>query len=348
MSNDSTEPKKYPPTRKKLKDLFKKGQFPKTELAEPTMELTVFGVVFIGFIYFVFDSANEWLEVMLYSDITTGLGTVYSVVTSGIIILLMVKLIMAAVSWILINKAVYSTEGLGLKMEKISPVTGFKNIFGIEAISRSMRKVFELLFLLFLLKYVTDVGGSVLSVLAQVNNTSYFVYNLIFFIGLATLFYFVYGVSLGCIDFMVEKYHFNKKNRMTFTEMKNEMKETEGSPEMKAERKRQMREVMESPITKGRTPDFAIANPTHILVPICFDKMIDRVPVVLKISTGSLALDERRKWETLKIPILEHKGLARAFYKSMQTGEDFIPKAFYREVAFILLELENLKNAKKI
>ncbi len=348
MSNESTEPKKYPPTEKKLRELRKKGQFPKTELAEPTMELVVFAVIFIGTVYFIFDSSNDWFEVMLYADIQTGLDIIYTVIAWGIFILLMIKLVMAAISWVMLNKNVINTESLGLKMEKISPVTGAKNIFGIEAISRSLRKVLELTFLLFLLKYVFDIGGAELTRLAQINNVSYFIYNLMLYVGLVSLLFFVYGVSLGCVDFMAESYHFNHKNRMTFTEMKNEMKETEGSPEMKSERKRQMREVMDAPMTKGRTPTFAIANPTHILVPICYDCMIDKVPVVLKITTESFALDERRRLEALNIPILEHIGLARAFYKSMRTGEDYIPKEFYRHIAFILLELNKQESAKNV
>jgi len=176
MSNESTEPKKYPPTDKKLRDLRKKGQFPKTELAEPTaeptMELVVFALIFIGSIYFLFTSANDFFEAILYTDITMGLDIVYTVIAWGIFILLMIKLVMVTINWVLLNKNVINTESLGLKMEKISPVTGAKNIFGIEAISRSLRKVLELVFLLFLLKYVSDIGGSELTVLAQINNTS--------------------------------------------------------------------------------------------------------------------------------------------------------------------------------
>ncbi|AVI67768.1 type III secretion protein [Shewanella sp. WE21] len=339
MSDESTEPKKYPPTEKKLRDLRQKGQFPKTELAEPTMELVVFAVIFISSIYFIFESANEWFEVMLYADISTGLDIVYIVITWGVLFLLMIKLVMATISWVLLNKNVISTESLGLKMEKISPVTGAKNIFGIEALSRSLRKIFELVFLLFLLKYVVDVGGGELTALAQTNNITYFIYNLMLYVGLVSLFFIVYGVSLGCVDFMVECYHFNKKNRMTFTEMKNEMKETEGSPEIKSERRQRMREVMDAPMTKGRTPTFAIANPTHILVPICYERGIDKVPVVLSITTESFALEERRRLEALNIPIIEHRGLARAFYRKMRTGNDYIPKLFYRHIALILLEL---------
>lgn len=322
---ESTEPKKYPPTEKKLRDLKKKGQFPKTELAEPTLELVVFAIVFIGVIYLMFENANYWIEEMLYSDISVGFSLMYSLIAAVIGSLMLVKLIMAVIDWVLINKTVINTESLGLKMEKIHPVNGFKNIFGVEAMSRSLRKVLELLFLLFLLKYVFDVAGYELNTLKQVNNVSSFLYNFIFYILLASLLFFVYGVSVGCVDFLIEQYHFRRKNRMTFTEMKNEMKETEGSPEIKSERKRKMREIMDSPVTKGRRPTFALANPTHILVPICYDRNIDKAPVVLKICTNKLAQEEKARLIAMNIPIIEHKPLARAFYRKMKHGEDFVP-----------------------
>ncbi|WP_140417089.1 EscU/YscU/HrcU family type III secretion system export apparatus switch protein, partial [Vibrio cholerae] len=93
-----------------------------------------------------------------------------------------------------------------------------------------------LLFLLFLLKYVADVLGSQLYQLNEINNYPYFIYYLMYSIGAASAFYLVYGICVGTVDFMAEKYHFLQKNRMTFTEMKNELKETEGSPEIKYER----------------------------------------------------------------------------------------------------------------
>ena len=337
---ESSEPKKYPPTEKKLRDLKKKGQFPKTELAEPTFELLVFAIVFISVMYVLFENADYWMEEILYSDVRVGYDLMISLI--GIVIgsLVLVKMIMAVINWVVINKNVISTEALGVKIEKLHPVTGFKNIFGIEAMSRSLRKVLELTFLLFLLKYISDVAGTELHTLKEINNRSFFIYNLLFYVLLVTLMFFVYGVSVGCVDFLVEKYHFEKKNRMTFTEMKNEMKETEGSPEVKSERKRLMREVMEAPITKGRKPTFALANPTHILIPICYESNIDKAPVVLKISTDSLAQEEKARLKRMKVPIIEHKPLARAFYHKMKHGEDFIPKEFYQEVAMIISSLK--------
>lgn len=344
---ESTEPKKYPPTEKKLRDLKKKGQFPKTELAEPTLELVAFALIFSGMLFLMFEHNDEWFEVILYADTQVGFHLVVSVLSLCIGSIFMIKLVMAVINWVLINSTVISTESLGFKIEKIHPVTGFKNIFGIEALSRALRKVLELLFLLFLLKYVFDITGGELNMLKETNNSSDFLYKLMFYITLVSMLYVVYGVCVGCVDYLVERYHFHKKNRMTFTEMKNEMKETEGSPEIKSERKRKMREVMDAPMVKGRRPTFALANPTHILVPICYDRNIDRAPVVLQICTDSLAQEERKRLQEMNVPIIENKPLARAFYRKMKNGEDFIPKEFYRDVAIILSALKRHQNAKK-
>lgn len=343
----TTETKKYPPTPKKLKDLQRRGQFPKTELVEPTLELIVFTVIFTVILHYLFEQVNEWLASMIHADIEVGAGVMISVVSVTIVLLVLLKLAVVILNWVMVNKSVINTENLGCKIEKINPVNGFKNIFGIEAISRSIRKILELLFLLFLLKYVFDVIGERVYKLNEINNSSYFLYSFMFYFSSVSLLFIVYGICTGCLDYLVERYHFMQKNRMTFTEMRNELKETEGSPEIKDKRKQKMREVMESPVTKGRVPTFALANPTHILVPICYDPKIERIPVVLKIYVDSLAQEERKRLMAMNVPIIENKPLARAFLRTMSTGENFIPKAFYRDIALILSALNRYKNAKK-
>lgn len=340
---ESSEPKKYPPTAKKLRGLKKKGQFPKTELAQPTLELVVFTFIFIASIFLAFEHINQWIEMMLYADVGIGLSSMIDTIGWAIAGLVGLKLVVTLLNWVVLNNTVVNTESLGFKMEKINPVTGFKNIFGLEAMSKALRKVLELLFLLFLLKYIFDVVGGDLTSLREMNNQSYFIYYLMSFVGLSSAAFVVYGVCVGCVDYLVERFHFHKKNRMTFTEMKNEMKETEGSPEIKSERRRRMREVMDSPITKGRKPTFALANPTHILVPICYEPGIDKAPLVLTIRTDSLAREERQRLVALNVPIIENRPLARAVYKIMKTGDEYIPKEFYRDVAVIISTLKRQK-----
>ncbi|MDK9774304.1 flagellar biosynthesis protein FlhB [Vibrio sp. B181a] len=344
---ESSEPKKYPPTAKKLRDLKKKGQFPKTELAQPTLELVVFTLVFIAALYLAFEHINQWIEMMLYADVSIGLSSMMAQLWWAIAGLVGLKLVVTLLNWVVLNKTVVNTEALGFKIEKINPVNGFKNIFGLEAMSRALRKVLELLFLLFLLKYIFDVIGGDLTSLWEMNNQSYFIYHLMMFIGLCSAVFVVFGLCVGSVDYLVERFHFHKKNRMTFTEMKNEMKETEGAPEIKSERRRRMREVMESPMTIGRKPTFAIANPTHILVPICYEPGIDKAPVVLTIRTNSFAKEERQRLAALNVPVIENKPLARALYKTMKIGEAHIPKEFYRDVAVIISTLRKDKKRGK-
>ncbi|WP_061007961.1 EscU/YscU/HrcU family type III secretion system export apparatus switch protein [Vibrio sp. CUB2] len=344
---ESSEPKKYPPTAKKLRDLKKKGQFPKTELAEPTLELVVFTLVFIAALYLAFEHIDQWIEMMLYADVSISVSSMMALLRWAIAGLVGLKLVVTLLNWVILNKTVVNTEALGFKIDKINPVNGFKNIFGLEAMSRALRKVLELLFLLFLLKYIFDVIGGELTSLREMNNQSYFIYQLMMFIGLCSTVFVVFGLCVGSVDYLVERFHFHKKNRMTFTEMKNEMKETEGAPEIKSERRRRMREVMDSPMTRGRKPTFALANPTHILVPICYEPDIDKVPVVLTIRTNTVAKEERQRLAALNVPVIENKPLARALYKTMKIGEAHIPKEFYRDVAMIISVLRKYEKHGK-
>ncbi|AWS50756.1 EscU/YscU/HrcU family type III secretion system export apparatus switch protein [Providencia rettgeri] len=336
---ESTEPKKYPPTSKKLRELRKKGQFPKTEMAEPTFSILLFGIVMVGFTTILFSDFNYWIEFVIYADLIVVFMSLLDVLKIAIALFILNKMILFITNWVVIKRCALNNQVFTFKLDKLSPVQGFKNNLGIDAILNSFRKVLELLFLLFLLKYVFDTYGLELNKLHKVSNTAYFIYDLIYYLGYVTLLMFIYGVSVGAVDYLCEHYRFTKKNRMTMTEMKNEMKDTEGSPHIKAERKMKMRELMNEPVTKGRRPSFAIANPTHILVPICFEPNIDAAPLVLDIYRDHMALEKRVYLESLGIPIIENIPLARGIVKKMEVGGAYLDKEFYRDVALIIVAL---------
>ncbi|NUW68062.1 EscU/YscU/HrcU family type III secretion system export apparatus switch protein [Vibrio coralliilyticus] len=344
---ESSEPKVYPPSQKKLKDLLKKGQFPKTELLEPVLDVIAFVMLLSIFCFFLFEYFESFIEHILTKESLSESWTfVYDTLCLFIALLVIIKIVLSLSDWVMVNKSSINTESLGFKIENINPVNGFKNIFGLEAISKSLRKLFELSFLLFLIFYISGIIDKDLDSLKDINNYTYWQFTLFYYVGMVLIFYIVYGICVGSIDYAFEVYHFKKKNRMTFTEMKNELKETEGSPEIKSERKRLMQEVMDTPITKGRRPDFAIANPTHILVPICYDRNIDKAPVILQIYTEDRALERRKYYEENNIPIFEHVPLARAFYYSMGSGNEYVPKMFYQHVAIIIAALKRKNNKK--
>ncbi len=345
--DQSNEPKKYPPTEKKLADLRKRGQFPKTDLAVPNFEIIFFGLIFVGFLYILFSYAGVILEALAFYPTHQIAKWVIHAIFAVIGVIALVKTILILLQWVMLNHAVINTEGLTPDINKLNPVTGFKNVFGLEALSKSFSKVIELGFLIFLLYYLFSVKGIEISFLSGLNNVPSVVSHLILAIVYVAIFFLIYGVSIAIIDFMIELYHFTKKNRMTFTELKNELKETEGSPEMKSHRKTRMREIMEEePSFKNRSPTFALANPTHILVPICYVPGIDRVPLILEVSLDAKAQYEKQQLIDAGIPVIENKLLARALYKKAPDGLCVLPKEFFKQIALILKALEKM-NARK-
>lgn len=345
--DQSNEPKKYPPTEKKLADLRKRGQFPKTDLAVPNFEVIFFGLIFIAFLYVLFSYGGVVMEALVFYPAHQITSWVISAIFVVIGIIALVKTVLILLQWVMLNHAVVNTEGLKPDINKLNPVTGFKNVFGLDALTKSFSKVIELCFLVFLVYYIFSIKGFELSLLGRLNNTVIIASNLILAVFYVAVFFLIYGLIIATIDFMIELYQFTKKNRMTFTELKNELKETEGSPEMKSHRKTRMREIMEEePSFKNRRPTFALANPTHILVPICYVPGIDRVPLILEVSLDAKAQYEKQQLIDSGIPVIENKLLARALYKKAPDGLCVLPKEFFKQIALILKALEKM-NARK-
>ena len=294
--SESSEPKKYPPSSKKIGDLRKKGQFPKTQLANPTIQIIAFTGAIILFLTHWFTDFSDFLYVSLKGGVSYQVSLVLDEIFYSIILFFVLKFLFSMMYWVLLNKSVVNTSEMGIKIEKMNPTTGFKNAYSISALGKSLKVVIELLGLLFILKYAYDVFGMRFGALLFVNNPDYFAARLVELIIYASALFVIYGVVVGTIDFMIETFTFMQKNKMTFTEVKNESKEMEGSPEMKSARRQAMREVMEAPMTKGRTPNFALANPQHILVPICYDRDRDRAPLILRVSTDFVPNRRRSRW----------------------------------------------------
>ncbi|MCY4473263.1 MAG: EscU/YscU/HrcU family type III secretion system export apparatus switch protein [Kistimonas sp.] len=343
--SESSEPKKYPPSSKKLQDLQKKGQFPKTQLADPTIQLIAFTGLMIFFFLYWFLNFSNFFYVALFAGIACQVSMVVSEISFFVIFFFVVKLVFSIIQWVLLNKSVVNTSEFGIKLDKLNPANGFKNSYGPVALFKSLKVVFELLALLFILKYIYDVFGSRLGVLLFVNNPDYFSTILVKMTIYASCIFIIYGIVVGTIDFMIETFVFLQKNKMTFTEVKNESKEMEGSPEMKSARRSAMREVMEAPMVKGRKPNFALANPQHILIPVCYEKDKDRAPLILGVSTDLRAEDEIKKLDAQGIPVVHNVELARKIYAKQSSGYCYIAPEFYKDVAIILISLRRQKLA---
>ena len=147
---------------------------------------------------------------------------------------------------------------------------------------------------------------------------------------------------LGSWDYFWQRQRLRRRLQMTKQEVRQEQKELEGNPLIKARYRRLQREMMRRRMM-SRVPksSVVITNPTHYTVALEYNLETMRAPVVAAKGLNYLALRIREVAERHKIPIVENAPLAQALYKSCEVGSE-IPVALYRAVAEILAYIYRL------
>ena len=151
-------------------------------------------------------------------------------------------------------------------------------------------------------------------------------------------------LAIALIDVPYQLYKYAEKLKMSIQELKDESKEDNGNPELKAKIRQQQREMsrrrMMSQVQKA---DVVITNPTHYSVAIKYEEGNMRAPVLLAKGSDTLALRIREMAKEHDILILESPKLARAIYANTELDSE-IPEALYLAVAEILAFVFQVKN----
>jgi type III secretion protein U len=146
------------------------------------------------------------------------------------------------------------------------------------------------------------------------------------------------GVAIGVIDMLVVRRGWMKRLRMSKQEVKQEFKESEGDPQIKAARERAHQEVMAAAtIASVRTASVVVVNPTHIACALRYAGEEDDAPVVVASGEGDLAARILRAAQEYGVPVVRDVPLARAL-RELAVG-DQIPEVLYEAVAEILREV---------
>jgi flagellar biosynthetic protein FlhB len=143
-------------------------------------------------------------------------------------------------------------------------------------------------------------------------------------------------VLFAAADFVLTRFRYTKKHRMTKEEVKREMKEDEGDPMIRGARKRRHRELVKhNAISDTKKADVLLVNPTHIAIAIRYRKDEGGAPKVLAKGKGSLAEVMRDTARAEGIPIVQDIPLARLLYRKVKIGGS-IPQDTYKAVAAVL------------
>ena len=149
------------------------------------------------------------------------------------------------------------------------------------------------------------------------------------------------------IDFLYQKFEFHKSMRMSKQEIKDELKQSEGDPMIKA-RLRQLRMERARRRMMAAVPeaDVVITNPTHYAVALKYDNEVMEAPTMTAKGADRIALRMREVAEEHDVPVVENPPLARALHSGVEVDQQ-IPEAYYRAVAEVIGYVWRLKGRRR-
>jgi flagellar biosynthesis protein FlhB len=153
-------------------------------------------------------------------------------------------------------------------------------------------------------------------------------------------------IVVGVVDLFRQLRRHNSQLRMSKQDIRQEMKDTEGNPQMKQKVRRIQRDRARKQMMKQvPTATAVIVNPTHFAVAIRYHMDSQAAPMVVAKGKNYLALRIKQKAIENQVPIIENPPLAQALYASAEVGQE-IPPQLYRAVAEILAYIYKLMNGK--
>lgn len=149
----------------------------------------------------------------------------------------------------------------------------------------------------------------------------------------------------GIVDYFFEWWKHENELKMTLKELKDERKQEEGDPHIKARIRRVQREINKKQMLRDAAKaDVIVRNPTHFAVALKYTRGEMAAPRVVAKGADFLAERIIAIAHENRIPVLERKPLARALYRHVQVGQE-IPLAFYQVVAEVLIYVDRLRRA---
>lgn len=235
-----------------------------------------------------------------------------------------------------------STESLQFKGERLNPLEGFKRILSRKSAMELAKGIVKI----GMVGYITYsyLSGEIETLLEMLflgvegvfaSASSLFI-NLGFRVG-------ILYIILAVLDYVYQRFEHQKSLRMSKYEVKEEHKQMEGDPHLKAKLKAKQREMsMNRMITEVSDSQVVVTNPTELAIALKYDQEKHEAPIVAAIGSGFMALKIKEIAREKKIPLVENKPVAQLLFRRSEIGEE-IPLELYQAVAEILAVVMKLK-----
>jgi flagellar biosynthetic protein FlhB len=358
MADDEDQSSKTEePTARKLEKLREEGQVPQSREVGHIFALIGILILAGGLAPYSFTHIAELGAGVLANAGTTQLadgnaaGQALALVAwEGLLALLpifAIFFVLAAFGGYIQHGGLFAPKAIAPNLQKISPLAGFKRIFGLQALAELVKSILKLLILGVVLGVLIYQSRDVLVGLADEASATSLLHKLhvllIQLVAAAT----VIMVVLGLADFLFQRFKFMRDNMMSLRELKDELRDSEGDPHIK-QRQRQIRAERARKRMMQNVPkaDVVVTNPTHYAVALRYKPLEgDAAPIVLAKGVEAVALRIRERAKEHDIPIYEDPPLARLLWAQAEIDEP-IPLQTYELVAKVMAFIADM-NAKK-
>lgn len=353
MSGESSGEKTFAPTAKKLREAAKNGDVLRSK------ELATAGVVLAGVAWLHF--ADGWMMSSFGEVFTIGLrwdratldnfeaGGILKAVGGAVLPMVLtlglISIFVSLVTQLAFGNGRFVPGNIAPKFNRINPMSGLKRMFGMNGLIELGKALLKVILLgAIAWWFAKGVVGSILG-LGRGNLHGQLEYSWDILVKMMLLL----GVGLvviALIDVPVQIIRQLGRLKMTHQEMRDEHKESEGSPEKKAAIRSRQRQIAKGGVHRAmQDAQFVITNPTHFSVAMVYDPLKAHAPIVLAKGRGEKALAMRELAREMKVPVLEYPMLARSVY--FTTRENMvIREELFAAVATVLAFVMALKRGE--
>lgn len=340
-------------TPKKRQDERRKGRVAKSQDINTVILLTF--CLFALFIFggFMLETMTllfiEAFTNLIHWDVTSeSVAYVFngaSLEAAKILAPIMLLAIIAGISSNLIQTRGFllSTEPLKFDLKRLDPIQGAKRIFSVRALVELLKSLLKITFIgtitfVVIWLYKDEV---LMLIFKNAENALSLFGRIAIVMGFAATAALLF---LAVLDYLYQRYDFEKNMRMSKQDIKDEYKNMEGDPLIKSKIKEQQR-MMATRRMMAEVPeaDVVITNPTHYAIALKYDEEKALAPYVVAKGVDRTALKIREIAEKHQVVTVEDKPLARSLYGLVEIGES-IPEEFYQSVAEVLAYVYQLEN----
>ena len=240
----------------------------------------------------------------------------------------------------------FSWKSLQPKASKFNPIAGFKRMFGVQALVNLGKSIAKFLLVggvtYFLIDAsITEFAEISLMALEPGLTASASILTTAFLVASSTL------IIIALIDAPYQVYQHNQKMKMSLKEVKDERKDTEGSPEVKQRIRQKQREVSAARMLEAiAEADVVITNPEHFAVALAYDPSSEDPPKVVAKGADLMAERIRERAGEEGVPLFQSPVLARALFFTTEI-EAFIPEPLFEAVAQVIAYIFNINSINR-